>query len=188
MRNPFTTKLSDGLTVAGQTATLPTGLIDSETEGFNFPAPAFEWGAYDPGYTPSPGGYLDDVVAAKDPSWVPDYAGKSGVARIDWQPGLTPSANYSSIVAAPGSVDMAQPRNYGTTPGLNNMLIASGPVEGNGTIMSGYVAKLRSAQPGVMGPVAGGSDYANQVAATQNAAYAQLLSMAAAANALVSAV
>ena len=54
--------------------------------------------------------------------------------------------------------------------------------------MSGYIAKLRSAQPGVVGPVAGGQDYANQVAQTNNAAYAQLLSMAAAANSIVSAV
>lgn len=188
MRNPFTSSLKNGMTVDGQTALLPTGDVDTANDGFDFPAPEFEWGAWDAGYTPSPGGYLDDVLATKDPSWVPDYAGTSGVRRQDWAPGLTAQTDYSSVIAAPGSVDMSMPRDYGSRPGVNNTLIATGPVEGNGNTFSGYVAKLRSAQPGVTGPVSGGQDYSNQIAAAQNAAYTQLLSAAAAANAIIGAV
>jgi hypothetical protein len=188
MINPFKASLSDGLTSNAQVAILPTGNIDMSDDGFRFPAPQFEWEAWNAGYTTSPGGYLDDVAAAKDPTWVPDYAGKSGVHRIDWESGITPQSDYSSVIAAPGSVDMSQPRDYGSVPGRNNTLLVSGPVEGNGNVFSGYIAKLRSAQPGVIGPVSGGQDYANQVAQTNNAAYAQLLSQAAAASALVSAV
>ena len=188
MFNPFKTPLATGVTPSAQVAALPTGLIESEVEGFNFPAPAFEWSAWDPGYTPAPGGYLDDVVQANEPGAFPLYVRKSGVSRIQWEPGIQPSSNYNSVIAAPGSVDMAQPRDFGSVPNMNNNLIQSGPVGGYGVNMSGYIAKLRSAQPGVTGPVIGGQDYANQVAQTNNATYAQLLSTAAAANAVVSAV
>lgn len=188
MFNPFKTPLANGMTPSAQVAILPTGLNDSEMEGFNFPAPAFEWGAWNPGFTNSPGGYLDDKVQANEPDAFPLYVRNSGVSRIQWEPGLQPTSNYNSVIAAPGSVDMAQPRDYGSVPNLNNNLVQTGPVGGSGTIWSGYIAKLRSAQPGVTGPVAGGQDYANQVAQTNNAAYAQLLSMAAAANSIVSAV
>jgi hypothetical protein len=83
---------------------------------------------------------------------------------------------------------MAQPRDFGSVPNLNNNLLQTGPVSGSGVKYSGYIAKLRSAQPGVKGPVIGGQDYANQAAQTNNATYAQMLSLAAAANAVVSAV
>ncbi len=188
MYNPFKTPLANGMLPSAQTAILPTGMIDSEPEGFNFPAPAFEWGAWNPGYTTSPGGYLDDVVQAHEPDAFPLYVRTSGVSRIQWEPGIQPSSNYNSVIAAPGSVDMSQSRDIGSVPGLNNNLLQTGPVGGSGANFSGYVAKLRSAQPGVKGPVIGGQDYANQVAQTNNATYAQLLSMAAAANAVVSAV
>lgn len=188
MFNPFKTPLANGLTPTAQVAILPTGMIDSEPEGFNFPAPQFEWGAWNPGYTASPGGYLDDKVQAHEPGAFPFYVHHSGVSRINWEPGLQPTSNYNSVIAAPGSVDMAQPRDFGSVPNLNNNLLQTGPVGGNGVGWSGYIAKLRSAQPGVTGPVAGGQDYANQVAQTNNAAYAQLLSAAAAANSIVSAV
>ena len=188
MFNPFKTPLANGVKPSAQVAILPTGLIDSEIEGFNFPAPAFEWSAWNPGYTPAPGGYLDDKVQANEPGAFPFYVHHSGVSRIQWEPGIQPSSNYNSVIAAPGSVDMAQPRDFGSVPNLNNNLLQTGPVMGNGVNMSGYIAKLRSAQPGVTGPVAGGQDYANQAAQTNNAAYAQLLSIAAAANSIVSAV
>ena len=188
MFNPFKMPLANGATSNGQTAILPTGLIDSEPDGFVFPSPPFEWNANNPGFTNSPGGYLDDVVQAHEPDAFAAYVKTSGVHRIDWEPGLAPQSDYSSIIAAPGSVDMAQPRDIGTVPGLNNYLVQTGPVGGNGVVWSGFIAKLRSAQPGVAGPVAGGQDYANQAAQTNNAAYAQLLSQAAAANAIVSAV
>ena len=188
MFNPFKAPLANGVTSGNQVASLPTGLIESEVEGFNFPAPPFEWSAWDPGYTNSPGGYLDDVVQANEPGQFPLYVRKSGVSRIQWEPGIQPSSNYNSVIAAPGSVDMSQPRDFGSVPNMNNNLVQTGPVGGSGTIWSGYIAKLRSAQPGVSGPVIGGQDYANQVAQTNNATYAQLLSMAAAANAVVSAV
>lgn len=188
MYNPFKTPLANGMLPSAQIAILPTGMIDSEPEGFNFPAPDFEWGAWNPGYTASPGGYLDDVVQAHEPDAFPLYVRTSGVSRIQWEPGLQPSSNYNSVIAAPGSVDMSQPRDIGSIPGLNNNLLQTGPVGGSGVTFSGYVAKLRSTQPGVTGPVIGGQDYANQVAQTNNASYAQLLSMAAAANAVVSAV
>ena len=188
MLNPFKTPLANGVTPNTQIAILPTGMINSENDHFDFPAPAFEWEAWDPGFTNSPGGYLDDKVQAHEPNAFPHYTGHSGVHRIQWEPGLQPTSNYNSVIAAPGSVDMSQPRDIGSIPNVNNNLVQTGPVDGNGVIWSGYIAKLRSAQPGVIGPVAGGQDYANQVAQTNNAAYAQLLSMAAAANSIVSAV
>jgi len=188
MYNPFKTPLANGATPSAQIAILPTGMINAENDHYDFPAPAFEWEAWNPGYTASPGGYLDDKVQANEPGAFPLYVRKSGVSRINWEPGIQPSSNYNSVIAAPGSVDMSQPRDFGSIPNVNNNLLQTGPVGGSGTIFSGYIAKLRSAQPGVVGPVAGGQDYANQVAQTNNAAYAQLLSMAAAANSIVSAV
>lgn len=188
MFNPFKTPLANGLTPSAQVAILPTGMINSENDHYDFPAPPFEWEAWNPGYTASPGGYLDDKVQENEPNAFPLYVRKSGVSRIQWEPGLQPTSNYNSVIAAPGSVDMAQPRDFGSVPNLNNNLVQTGPVGGTGVTFSGYIAKLRSAQPGVSGPVIGGQDYANQVAQTNNATYAQLLSIAAAANAVVSAV
>ena len=188
MLNPFAIPLANGLTSAKQVAILPTGMVNTVEDGFAHPAPPFEWNASNPGVTTVHGGYLDDVVQAHEPDAFADYVHTSGMKRINWVPGIQPESNYSSVIAAPGSVDMTQPRDFGSVPGLNNTLLATGPVGGNGVDHTGYIAKLRSAQPGVIGPVAGGQDYANQVAQTNNATYAQLLSMAAAANSIVSAV
>ena len=194
MWNPFKYNVGENPEVA-EPAVLPTGMYDVSDEGFAFPAPQFEWSNWEPvfdGEDPqsfyAPGGYLDDTVAATDPSFAPDYAGVSGVSH--WEnSNVESSENYSSVIPVggnAGSIDMAQPRDFGGVAGINRMVHLTGPVGGNGTNLSGYIAKLRSPNPGVNGPVTG--DANSQLVAVQNASYAQQLSQEAAANALVSAV
>lgn len=190
MWNPFKTPLAQGATQQGQVASLPDPINTGEDQHFIFPSPPFEWGAWNPqSYQDAslPGGYIDDVQTDMYPSQFPESAGQSGVSHWN-NPGLHTQADYSSIVAAPGSTDLAMPRDFGSYPGTNTFLRATGPVGGNGTVFSGYVAKTRSPQAGVNGPVTGGQDYANQLAGTAYAAAAQSYSQAAAVSALVSAV
>jgi hypothetical protein len=192
MWNPFTTPLAQGAGANGQVASLPD-VVDTG-EHYNFPTPPFEWSAWYPefaGESPdgfyAPGGYLDDVMQDRHPDAFPDYLGHSGVTRYDNR-GIAPDNSASSIIASDGTPDMLTPRDIGGYAGTNNTLRMAGPVGGGDNVYSGYIAKMPSPRPGVNGPVSGGSDYANQLAISQYASQAVLLSQEAAISALVSAV
>lgn len=116
----------------------------------------------------------------------PDYAGTYALAFMNVP---LPSPTMSSLNPAPGSVDLREPSSTPKfAPGTNRLIKSAGPVRNDNTPFSGNIANLYRETPGQNGPVTGGADYAQQLAATffasQNLAYSQQAS----AQALVSAV
>lgn len=98
--------------------------------------------------------------------------------------GITPQNEYSSVIPAVGSVDLAFPRQQGGVPGTNRILLGEGPVTGEDySNWTGQQTALHRPNPNYNGPVVGGPDYSNQLSAAyfqqQAAQYAQAYSEAA---------
>lgn len=119
----------------------------------------------------------------------PEYAGEY-FPGFQNDPGTV--ANPAPLNPAPGSVDLAVPRETGGVAGTNRLIKSEGPVDGAGADLgitwTGDQGDLYRPNPNYHGPVVGGPDYAQQLG---NAFYADQLagfSEIAATAALVSAV
>lgn len=111
----------------------------------------------------------------------PEYAGHY-VRTIDHTPGMLPS--FASVAPAPGSTDLAFPRDRDGVPGTNTLIGGEGPVTGEDYAnWSGERAVLHTPNIGNAGPVVGGPDYSSQLSAAfyqqQAAQFAQAYSDAA---------
>ncbi len=98
----------------------------------------------------------------------PGYAGPQERQILE-TPGSLP--RYEFLNPAPGSVDLAFPRDAGSVPGTVYENIMAGPVSGyamDADIPVGLRPVLLTRPPGQLGPVVGGEDYATMVA---NAAF-----------------
>jgi hypothetical protein len=115
----------------------------------------------------------------------PDYAGEYRLG-FENAPGIRPG--YNELNPAPGSTSLIAPRNSGETVGTDRIIQSDGPVTGKNSEFTGLRSALYTPNPNYSGPVTGGPDYAQQLAATYFASLAQLYSAEASASALVSAV
>lgn len=115
----------------------------------------------------------------------PEYAGEYGLDYLD-APGLIPA--YAGLNPAPGSVDLIQPRNAGEVSGTNRIIHSVGPVTGESHSWTELQTPLNQPNPNYGGPVTGGGDYSQQLAATYFASQARMLSEQASAQAMVYAV
>lgn len=116
---------------------------------------------------------------------VPEYAGKYELGYLD-QPGAAPSTAY--LAPAPGSQDLAAPRDSGGVAGTNRQILSVGPVDGH--ISDGWTnsrADLHTPQVGTAGPVVGGPDHGHMVNAAYYAQAQAQFSQAAAEAAMVAA-
>lgn len=95
------------------------------------------------------------------------------------------------LAPAPGSTDLAAPRESGGMPGTNRLINSLGPVAGDGAEHGRWTGNREDANKPNMqyaGPVTGGPDYANSLGAAYFAAQQQAYSDQAANAAMVSAV
>lgn len=205
MQNPFTSTLLSGVSQPGpdpSVASIPTGQF-AWPGIYDFPGGADNLELHHtmqsvfPGHDPQSfyfgPNYPDDSNVQPDRSVFPDYVGNAPVnVRPYRNPDIlapTTSLDHSSIMAGPGAVDQLVPRDVGSVPGKNWVLQQSGPVAGNGTGYTGYIQKLRPIQAGQSGPVSGGPDYGNQLAASNYASQqAALYSQQALNNAMAAAI
>ena len=84
------------------------------------------------------------------------------------------------IAPAPGSTDLAAPRESGRVPGTNRLINSQGPVLGDGAEHGRWTgSRVEANKPNMQysGPVSGGPDYANSLGAAyftaQQAAYSE---------------
>lgn len=117
----------------------------------------------------------------------PGYAGEYELGFMD-ATGIVPG--YNELNPAPGSASLLAPRGTagGGQPGTNRIIHSEGPVSGVGSEFSGLQAALNAPNPQYAGPVSGGADYSQQLAASYFAAQAIQFSEQASASAMVSAV
>lgn len=111
----------------------------------------------------------------------PEY-NRPYVRHLDSTPG--PRTTFTELAPAPGSTDLAFPRDQGGIPGTNSLLSADGPVTGEDYAnWTGKRAELPTSAIGNNGPVVGGPDYSSQLSAAfyqqQAAQFAQQYSEAA---------
>jgi|SRR6185312_7480260 len=102
-------------------------------------------------------------------------------------PGASPS-DVPSVAPAPGSTDLAFPREQGGIPGTNRLIGGAGPVTGEDSEWTGKRADLHTPAIGNAGPVTGGPDYSNQLALAYFQQQAALFSQQYADSAMISAV
>lgn len=108
--------------------------------------------------------------------------------HTDSTPGLRDVDAYS-IAPAPGSTDLAFPRQQGGVPGTNTLLGGTGPVTGEDYAnWTGQRARLHTPAIGNRGPVVGGPDYSSQLSAAYFQQQAAQFSREYAESAMVSAV
>lgn len=93
-----------------------------------------------------------------------------------------------SVTPAPGSTDLAFPRQQGGVPGTNRLIGGDGPVTGEDSVWTGKRADLHHPVIGNAGPVTGGPDYSSQLAAAYFQQQAAQFSQQYAESAMVSAV
>lgn len=143
----------------------------------------------DDGGAPRPYAYVSNAGFEALSSEAPDSQGRYGVA-FTATPALVPQNNNVSITPAPGSEDLALPRDTPFFPVATNRVYHSdGPVGGNGTVLSGDVQELMREVPGVGGPVSGdGQGYSNMLAQSYQASLFNMYSQEAASSALVASV
>jgi len=123
------------------------------------------------------------------PEWRAAGPEEAGAYALDFMDAPAIMPTYSPIQSGPGSVDLAVPYGHRDfAPGRNRLIHSTGPVDGAGSNFTGDVAEIGRETPGQGGPVTGGTDYGQQLAATYWATQAQQYSQQAAASALVSAV
>jgi hypothetical protein len=172
---------------------LPASLTPAEyghPEGYDFPN-SVELGSVSypefHGVEDGPTAYRANTGETfQDAPEAPEYAGKYELAYLN-QPGQTPSQTY--LAPAPGSQDLAAPRDSGGVAGTNRVIHPTGPVDGAGAdSWSASRADLHTPVVGTGGPVTGGPDYGHQLNAAYYAQAQAQFSQAAAEAAMVAAV
>lgn len=170
MRNPFTIPL------------VPTG-VGYPDESFDFPSRIDLDSVSYPELNGLGGGVsaYRDSQAYQFQSDNPAYAGEYQLGYLN-APGIVmPNADLRHDIIGREDDD-------GRNPGTNRIIHSIGPVTGRDNGFSGIRDELVQPNPGYAGPVSGGSDYAQQLAASYFASQALAYSEQASAQAMVSAV
>lgn len=127
-------------------------------------------------------GPTGELFQDTNPEWARPYR-----PEVSYAPGALPT--FTELNPAPGSVDLAFPRDAGGVPGTNTTLLGEGPVTGEDYAnWTGTQGSLHRPNPSYSGPVTGGPDYSSQLSAAYFQQQAALYSQEYANSAMVSAV
>ena len=113
--------------------------------------------------------------------WIPSQVGQYKLGFMN-APGIQPLGTNNLYQ------DLIRPRESNSVVGTDRIIQSIGPVSGRNSNMSGIQADLNTPNPNYSGPVTGGGDYSQILAANQQASLAIQISEMASASALIASI